>query len=90
MEKALLKPREIAHALRVAVTTIARWRQRGIIPCIRVNATTFRYELSAVVNALRARSVAQASAPDLHPPPDIDPDSSHGPPPSGTATGGVR
>lgn len=57
----LLNRDELAAKLKVASSTVSRWRVNGTIPCIRINATTFRFDYEDVVNALRARSRSESS-----------------------------
>ncbi|MBE7465578.1 MAG: helix-turn-helix domain-containing protein [Planctomycetes bacterium] len=52
----LLKPDELADRLKVSTGTITKWRKAGIVPAIRINATTYRYDYTSVLDALKRRS----------------------------------
>jgi excisionase family DNA binding protein len=51
----LLTPGELADRLKVTPATITNWRRRGTIPAIRINATTYRFDFSDVLSALRTQ-----------------------------------
>lgn len=59
----LLTADELAARLRVAPSTITRWRRQGIVPAIRINCTTFRFEFDHVLAALRSRDRQTAARP---------------------------
>lgn len=55
MGETLLKPSELAKRLSVSTATVTKWRRTGVIPSIKINAVTFRFEPSEVIEALRRR-----------------------------------
>ena len=54
----LLTPEELADRLKISTATVTNWRRTGVIPFIRINSTTYRYEFSEVLQSLRTRSAA--------------------------------
>jgi hypothetical protein len=51
----LVTTAELARIVRVGADTIARWRKSRLIPFIRINRTTVRYDVGEVFDALRQR-----------------------------------
>jgi len=60
-ESELVTTAELARIVRVGSDTIARWRKLRVIPFIRINRTTVRYDINEVLDALKQR---QQSAPE--------------------------
>ena len=56
VETGLLDAEGLAGELRVSKRVIGNMRRAKIIPCIKLNPHTIRYDLEAVVAALKARS----------------------------------
>ena len=56
----LITTAELADRLRVTSATVVKWRRQGIIPALRINATTYRFDPNDVLAALRARTTAAA------------------------------
>jgi excisionase family DNA binding protein len=56
MPTELLTPGELADRLKVTRATITKWRKLGRIPFLRVNATVYRFDYEAVLEALRAEA----------------------------------
>jgi excisionase family DNA binding protein len=50
---ALLTPAELAERLHVSPDTLRRWARRGRIPVIRASTKVLRFDLDAVLAALR-------------------------------------
>lgn len=55
-EQQLVNGIELARALRVTPETVRLWRRAKLIPAIRINPTTIRYDTSEVIAALKSRS----------------------------------
>ena len=53
---------QLALALSVTPETIRRWRISGLIPSMRINSTTIRYDIEQVVAELKRRRPARAPA----------------------------
>ncbi len=58
----LLTAEEIADALQVRPSTVRLWARRGWIPRIRLSPKVVRYDLDAVVDALKKRQEANPVA----------------------------
>lgn len=59
----LINARTLADRLGVSVNTVNAWTRCGCIPCcLRVNRKVIRYDLDAVLKALRDKSRACRSA----------------------------
>lgn len=54
--KELLTSRELAERLGISRETVRQWVKRSVIPEIIISRTVRRFELSAVMDALRKRS----------------------------------
>ena len=50
----LLSTRELAEVLGVSTRTVSTWSAAGRIPRVRLGARTIRYELGAVLKAVRS------------------------------------
>lgn len=50
---------ELARILKVKRRTVLTWARLGLIPCIKASRT-YRFEVPAVLDALRARDEAAA------------------------------
>jgi excisionase family DNA binding protein len=48
----LLTTRELASRLRVSPTTVRHWTQAGLIPALKIKSNVYRFDLTAVMNAL--------------------------------------
>lgn len=57
MERPLIKPGEVAAALKIKSRTVMTWARARRIPFIRVNARVFRFCLADVVAALKKGKV---------------------------------
>jgi hypothetical protein len=53
----LLDAPTLASALDESVFTIRAWRQKGVIPCLRLGYRSYRYKLRDVVAALERRTI---------------------------------
>lgn len=51
----LVTAEEIAERVRVQPDTVKGWGRRGIIPAVRISRQTVRFDLDAVLQALRNR-----------------------------------
>ena len=58
-QPALLKQKELADALSVSSRSIDNWKRRKIIPSIKVSARCVRFDLAAVLAALRRFEVKE-------------------------------
>ena len=61
-ESKLVTTAELARVLSVGSDTIARWRTSRVIPFIRINRTTVRYDVTEVIAALKRRQAADGEA----------------------------
>ena len=61
-EPRLITAAQLARVLNVTGNTVSKWRQKGLIPFIKINASVVRYDVTDVVAALKAQS-AVAEAP---------------------------
>ena len=55
----LLTAAELGDRLRVRPGTVTAWRRAGRIPAVRLGRKTIRYDVEAVVAALRAQQQQQ-------------------------------
>jgi excisionase family DNA binding protein len=53
----LLTREELARALGETPRTILRWRQKGLIPCLKLGHRSIRFRLDSVLAALDKRQV---------------------------------
>lgn len=53
----LLTADELAKRLKVRPSTVRRWSQDGLIPCIRVTGKVVRFDEVDVERALRQRAI---------------------------------
>ena len=60
MPKPLVTDKGLAEEIGEKVRTINSWRRDGIIPCILIGHRTIRYDVAAVIAALKRREVAEA------------------------------
>lgn len=51
----LLTTRELASRLRVSPTTVRHWTQAGLIPALKIKSNVYRYDFTAVRNALEKK-----------------------------------
>lgn len=58
-ETKMLTAEELAERLRVKPGTVRVWSRRGLIPRQRLSPKVIRYDLAAVVAALRQRAQQQ-------------------------------
>jgi len=58
----LVTTAELARIVRVGTDTIARWRKSRLIPFIRINRTTVRYDIGEVIDALKRRQEADGGS----------------------------
>jgi len=52
----LVTAEEIAESVRVAPDTVKLWTREGLIPAVRINSRTIRYDPADVFAALKKRS----------------------------------
>jgi predicted site-specific integrase-resolvase len=56
MDEKFLDTKAMAKQLGVCVRTLRRWVRQGIVPVMPINSRTWRYDVSAVREALKARA----------------------------------
>ena len=58
----LLTADEVAERLRVSPRTIRAWTLEGLIPAIRITGKVIRYDLEAVLKAVRTNATQRSQA----------------------------
>jgi excisionase family DNA binding protein len=60
MEDSLLAPQELAERLAVKPSTVLRWAKQGRIPAVRPTRRVIRFDVAAVLQALRTPATDEA------------------------------
>ena len=54
---------ELAKRLGVTLETVRQWRRSNLIPAVKINSTTIRYDAAEVIAVLKARSADTEGVP---------------------------
>ena len=79
----MLEPRlvdgvEMARILSIAPSTLKAWRKAGLIPYMKVNPSTIRYDVEDVIGTLRDRSSVDRATEDRRRKHPLHPELPHG------------